>query len=56
MTYYDFVELGLQVLLLIGTSSVVSAVIPGKYRNFIPLVGKVIDLISANVANAKNAK
>lgn len=50
----NIIGLVLEVLSLIGGSAVLSAALPAKAKTAIPVVGKVIELLAANVLNAKN--
>lgn len=47
-------ELVLNLLSLVGGSAIVAAAIPLKYRQYLPILTKIIDFVGANVGNAKN--
>jgi len=54
MDTQSIIELVLQILAVVGGSAVISAAIPPKYKGVIPVVGKVLEVLAANVGNAKN--
>ena len=51
MEYIELLEL---LLNLVGGSALISATIPVKVKQYFPILGKVLELLGANVANAKN--
>ena len=55
MNEYDWLGIGLNILSVVGGSSIVAALLPVKYRIYLPLVSKIIDAVAANVGSAKNA-
>lgn len=55
MNEYDWLGIGLNILSVVGGSSIVAALLPIKYRAYLPLVSKVIDVVAANIGSAKNA-
>ena len=51
MEYLELLELLLNV---VGGSALISAALPPKVKMYIPILGKVVEVLGANVANAKN--
>lgn len=51
MEYVELLEL---ILNLVGGSALISAAIPVKVKQYFPILGQVLELLGANVANAKN--
>ncbi|RMG70572.1 MAG: hypothetical protein D6711_16980 [Chloroflexi bacterium] len=49
-----WVDLLSLVLSVVGSASVLSALLPAKYRTLAPALSKIIDFIAFNVLNAKN--
>lgn len=55
MDIATIVTLVLEILTVIGGSAVISAVLPPKVKKAIPVIGSVIEVLAANVLNAKNS-
>ncbi len=51
MEYVELLEL---ILNLVGGSALISAALPSKVKQYLPILGKVIEVLGANVGNAKN--
>lgn len=51
----EWVNLVLDVLAIVGTSSVVAATPVAKYLAYVPTVKKVVNFLAMNIGNAKNA-
>lgn len=51
----QIIEIVLEVLAFIGGSAVVSAVIPTKAKQYLPILSQILELLAANFWNAKNA-
>ena len=54
MDIATIVTLVLEILALVGGSAVISAVLPPKVKQAVPVIGSVIEVLAANVLNAKN--
>lgn len=51
----EIASLVLNVLSVIGGSGLVAALVPLKFRQYIPILFKIIDFLGANFLGAKNA-
>jgi hypothetical protein len=47
-------DIALEILSFIGASAVMSALIPVKYKEYLPFARKVLELLAANFGGAKN--
>ena len=50
----EILSLILNILSIIGGSSLVAALIPLKYRQYLPILVKAIDFLGANFGGAEN--
>lgn len=55
MDIVSIINIVLEILTFVGGSAVLSAALPAKAKTAIPVVGKVIEVLAANVLHAKNA-
>jgi len=50
----EYIELAELVLNLVGGSALISAALPKNVKNYLPILGQLIEVLGANVGNAKN--
>jgi hypothetical protein len=55
MDNQEIISLILNLLSIVGGSSIAAALIPLKYRKYLPILVKALDFIGANFGSAKNA-